>query len=73
MAINKNTKLLLTTSEDNDVIIAEVNKNHKADERKEYFVSRAFLEANLKSGNFIDITDKVDWQGKIFMLEQDIH
>ena len=71
MIKTKKTKLLLTTSADNDVIIAEVSQSHKADESKEYFISQATLECNLNSGNFIDISNKVDWDGKIYILSKD--
>ena len=72
--ITTNTKkLLLTTSEDRDVIIAEVPKNHKPDLGKEYFISRDTLNANLKNNNFKSISDQVDWEGGIWMLSDDMN
>jgi len=66
------TKYLLSTSEDKDVIIAEVPHNYKFDERGEYVVSESFVNANLKAGLFTDMTDKLDWEGKVWVLTSDI-
>ncbi len=66
------TKYLLSTSEDKDVIIAEVPYNYKFDERGEYVVSKGFVDANLKAGLFVDMTEKLDWEGKIWMLTSDL-
>ena len=66
------TKYLLSASEDKDVIIAEVPHNYKFDERGEYVVSESFVNANLKAGLFTDMTDKLDWEGKVWVLTSDI-
>jgi|TARA_R110000824_G_C14888432_1_gene644167 hypothetical protein len=63
-------KLLLTTSTEGSVIIADVPKKHNKG-KKEYFVSESFLEVNQK--NFVDISDSTDWDGRIFMLKSDIN
>jgi hypothetical protein len=66
------TKYLLSTSEDRDVIIAEVPHNYKFDERGEYIVSESFLNANLEAGLFTDMTGELDWDGKVWILTSDI-
>lgn len=63
----RDAKLLLTTSLDGDVIIAEVERNHHADPKKEYFISRATLEANLKNEKFVDVSEQVSHSGKVWM------
>ena len=68
----KKTKYLLTTSEDKDVIIAEVPSNYKFDERGEYVVSKGFVDANLNAGLFTDMTGELDWDGKIWVLTEDL-
>jgi len=68
----KKTKYLLTTSQDKDVIVAEVPHNYKFDERGEYIVSKGFVDANLKAGLFTDMTGKLDWHGKIWVLSSDM-
>ena len=57
------TKYLLTTSEDKDVIVAEVPHNYKFNERGEYIVSKSFVDVNVKAGNFKDVSGKLDWDG----------
>lgn len=66
------TKYLLSTSEDKHVIIAEVPHNYKFNERGEYVVSESFVNANLKAGLFTDMTGKLDWDGKLWILTSDI-
>jgi|AACY02.14.fsa_nt_gi hypothetical protein len=63
-------KYLLTTSVNNDVIIAEVSPTHKKAERSEYFVSESFLKANRK--NFTEITEEVEHDGRVWMLTSDM-
>lgn len=67
----RKTKYLLTTSEDRDVIVAEVPENYKYKEKGEYIVSQAFIDVNVKSGNFLEVTGKVDWDGRIWILDSD--
>jgi hypothetical protein len=65
------TKYLLTTSEDKDVIVAEVPQNYKFNERGEYVVSKSFVDVNVKAGNFIDVSGKIDWDGAVWILSSD--
>lgn len=67
----KKTKYLLTTSEDKKVIIAEVPYNHSHTD-KEYVVSADMVQANVASGTFTDITGKLDWDGRIWILTEDL-
>jgi len=67
----KKTKYLLTTTEDGYVIIAEVDKNHQHND-KEYKVSQSFVDANVKTGLFTDVRNTLDWDGKIWMLTEDL-
>lgn len=63
-------KFLLTTSVNNDVIIAEVSLTHKKADRSEYFVSESFLKANKR--NFTEITEEVEHDGRVWMLTSDM-
>jgi len=65
-------KYLLTKSDDGHIVIAEVPTTHKKSSEHEFFVSRDCIEANIKHGTFTDITDKVDWGGKVWMLTSDM-
>jgi len=66
------TKYLLTTSEDKDVIIAEVPLGYKFDERGEYVVSKGFVDVNVKSGTFTEMTDQLNWDGRIWVYSDDL-
>jgi hypothetical protein len=78
MQLKQTKALLLSMSEDGVVIIAEVNR--KAEEqkkknhtwRREYYVSESCLKANIASGRFKDITEKVDYDGRIYALADDL-
>ena len=65
-------KYLLTTSEDNHVIVAEVSDNYRKQKPNEFFISQGCLQANLNQERFKDISDKVDYEGKVWMLTEDI-
>lgn len=68
----KSKKLLLTTSSDKCVIIAEVENNHTYNER-EYVISRDMLDANVSNGNFIEITEESEWEnGRVWVLADDV-
>lgn len=68
----KSKKLLLTTSEDKCVIIAEVENNHPYNER-EYVISRDMLKANVDNGNFIEITEESEWEsGRVWVFADDV-
>jgi len=72
MQIKKKTKFLLTTSEDKDVIVAEVDASHKYNERSEYVVSYDFVKANVDCGTLVDVTGKVDWNKRIWIYADDM-
>jgi hypothetical protein len=68
-----NKRLLLSTSESGDVVIAEVAQRYQKDPRfNEYYVSRSTLTKNVESGNFTEVSDKVEWDGRIWMLSSDM-
>ena len=69
--ISLKKRLLLTTSLDGDVIVAEV-KPTQARNRGEYFVSDDFVRLNVQNGTLTDITEKVDNGGKVFILTTDL-
>ena len=72
MQLKKKTKFLLTTSEDKDVIVAEVDSSHKYNERAEYVVSYDFVKTNVDNGTLVDITSKVDWDKRIWIYADDM-
>jgi len=63
-------KYLLTTSEDKKVIIAEVPISHTHNSN-EYVVSRDMVIANIKNGNFIEKTNEVNWDGRLWVYAED--
>lgn len=69
--MERNTRYLLTTSQDKDVIIAEVPANHSFKDRGEYIVSQSFVDINVKNKNFTEVTGKLDWNGQIWVLRSD--
>ena len=71
MQIKKKTKYLLTTSEDKHVIVAEVPHNYKHND-KEFCVSRDMVKANVESDVLTDMTGQLDWEGRIWILTEDI-
>jgi|TARA_R110000824_G_scaffold401679_1_gene613559 hypothetical protein len=71
MDLLKRKKLMLTTSTDGDVIVAEV-KPSQARNRGEYFVSDDFVRINVENGTLTDITQKVDNGDKVFILTEDL-
>ncbi|MBD36250.1 MAG: hypothetical protein CL512_05725 [Actinobacteria bacterium] len=78
MRLKQTKALLLSLSEDGVVIIAEVNR--KAEEqkkknytwRREYYISESCLKANLERGTFKNISGKVDYDGRIYALADDL-
>ena len=68
MDLVKRKKLLLTTSTNGDVIIAEVDARHP-EEKNAYFVSRDFVRINVERGHFTDMTGKLDYEGKIYVMD----
>jgi hypothetical protein len=70
--IETKKRLMLTTSVDGDVIVAEV-KPTQARNRGEYFVSKDFVRINVENGTLTDITQKVDNGGEVFILTDDLN
>lgn len=64
-------KYLLTTSEDKKVIIAEVPNNH-AHNGNEYVVSEDMVIANIENGLFIEKTNEVNWDGRLWVYAEDL-
>jgi hypothetical protein len=62
-------KLMLTTSSDGCIIIAEVGKDH-AKVKGEQWVSEDFLKVN--GENFVDMSGKLDYEGRIYVMKTDI-
>ncbi len=67
MDLVRRKKLLLTTSSSGDVIIAEVDAKYP-EEKNCYFVSEAFVQINVEKGNFTDMTGKLDYNGRIYVM-----
>jgi len=66
MVIRK--KLMLTSSSDGCIVIAEVEDGHQK-VKGESFVSEDFLKVNFDK--FVDMTGKIGWQGRIYVLKSD--
>jgi hypothetical protein len=74
----KKKRLLLSTSNDGVVVIAEVER--EAEEQKksksywlrEYYISEDCLQANLERGSFTDVSRKLNYNGRIFALTEDL-
>jgi hypothetical protein len=65
-------KYLLSKSDDGHIVIAQVPHSFKKKSPYEFFVSKDFLKVNIKNGNFTDITDRVEWNGSVWMLTEDM-
>ena len=68
MDLVRRKKLLLTTSTSGDVIIAEVDARHP-EEKNAYFVSEEFVQVNVKNGQFTEMTGKLDYSGRIWVMK----
>lgn len=64
------TKLMLTTSTSGDVIIAEVPKKQPKEDNA-YYVSMDFVKANVRSGAFVDMTGKIDYDYRIWVMQEE--
>ena len=71
MSVIPKERLLLTTSSDGDVIIAEVKPSH-TNNRGEHFVSEDFARINCENGVFTEMTGELNFGGRIFVLTQDL-
>ncbi len=68
MDLVRRKRLLLTTSTSGDVIIAEVDARHP-EEKNAYFVSEDFVQVNVKNGQFTEMTGKLDYSGRIWVMK----
>jgi len=68
MDLIRRKRLLLTTSTSGDVIIAEVDARHP-EEKNAYFVSEDFVQVNVKNGQFTEMTGKLDYSGRIWVMK----
>jgi len=68
MDLIKRKKLLLTTSSSGDVIVAEVDARHP-EEKNAYFVSEDFVRVNVEKGHFVNMTGKLDFSGRIWVMQ----
>jgi hypothetical protein len=71
MKIVKKKKLMLSTSMEGDVIVADV-KPSQARNRGEYFVSDDFVRLNEESGTLTNMTGKIEHDGRIYILTADL-
>ena len=71
MKIVKKKKLMLSTSMEGDVIVADV-KPSQARNRGEYFVSEDFVRLNQENGTLTDMTGKFEYDGRIYILTADL-
>lgn len=71
MEIRKGTKLILSTSTDGCIIIAEVGAN-KALGKGEYEVSEDMAKMNVASGLFKDVRSSTGYSGKIYAYTPDL-
>ena len=71
MDLTKKKRLMLTTSASGDVIVAEVKKTHQRN-RGEHFVSEDFVRINCENGTLTDITGKLDYDGRLYILSDDM-
>ena len=62
-------KLMLTTSTDGCIIIAEVGKDHTK-VKGEQWVSEDFLKVN--SDKFVNMTEELDYGGRIYVMKTDM-
>ena len=78
MKLKRDKSLLLSLSNDGVIVIAEVDR--KAEEQKkqktpwlrEYYISEDCLQANLEKKTFTNISSRVDYNGRIFALTEDL-
>jgi hypothetical protein len=71
MLLRKGNKMILTTSTDGCVVIAEVNADKELD-KGEYQVSESMMRKNVKSGLFKDVSSSTDYAGRIYAYASDL-
>ena len=63
--------MILTTSTDGCVIIAEVNADKELG-KGEYEVSESMMRMNVKSGTFTDVQEITGYNGRIYAYSADL-
>jgi len=71
MRIRNGNKLILSTSTDGCIIIAEVDAN-KGLGKGEYEVSESMMRMNVKSGLFKDVKQATGYNGRIYAYASDL-
>lgn len=71
MQIRKGKKLIISKSNDGVIVIADVQAN-KTLEKGEYEISADCAKRNVKCGTFVDISNRVDYDGRIYALAQEL-
>jgi len=72
MDLAKKKRLMLTTSSNGDVVVAEVKQTQHRN-RGEYFVSEDFVRINCENGILTNITGKLDYTGRLYILTDDLN
>jgi hypothetical protein len=63
-------KYLLSKSDDDHVVIAEVPDKQKKTSPNDFFVSKCFINANLRNSTIKEITNLVEWEGKVWLVKE---
>tara|TARA_Y100001949_G_C15843532_1_gene267379 strand:+ start:480 stop:695 length:216 start_codon:yes stop_codon:yes gene_type:complete len=71
MQVRTGNKLILSTSNDGCIIIAEVEAN-KGIGKGEYEVSESMMRMNVKSGTFTDVRKSTGYKGRIYAYTLDL-
>ena len=64
-------KLMLSTSLQGDVVVADVEPT-QARNRGEYFVSEDFVRLNVESGVLTDMSKQYQYDGRVYILTTDL-
>tara|TARA_Y100000310_G_scaffold303085_1_gene341080 strand:+ start:631 stop:846 length:216 start_codon:yes stop_codon:yes gene_type:complete len=71
MRIRKGKKLILSTSNDGIIVIADVDAN-KVLTKGEYEVSEGCMNRNVRCGTFKDIGKQCSYDGRLYALATDL-
>ena len=63
--------MILTTSTDGCIVIAEVNADKELS-KGEYEVSESMMRMNVKSGTFTDVRKSTGYDGRIYAYSSDL-